>query len=55
MATSEMHVVLSDQHIPFQDPVLEDLTVDFLKEHKPTTIHLLGDVLDFYSLSRPVL
>jgi len=51
MAISEMHVVLSDQHIPFQDPVLEDLTIDFLREHKPTTIHLLGDVLDFYSLS----
>ena len=52
MAASEMHVVLSDQHIPFQDPVLEDLTIDFLKEHKPKVIHLLGDVLDFYSLSR---
>lgn len=51
MAASEMHVVLSDQHIPFQDPVLEDLSIDFLAEHQPKVIHLLGDVLDFYSLS----
>lgn len=47
-----MHVVLSDQHIPFQDPVLEQLSIDFLKEHKPKVIHLLGDILDFYSLSK---
>ncbi len=52
MPTSQMHVVLSDQHIPFQDPVLEQLSIDFLKEHKPKVIHLLGDILDFYSLSR---
>lgn len=51
MAASEMHVVLSDQHIPFQDPVIEDLSIDFLAEHQPKVIHLLGDVLDFYSLS----
>jgi UDP-2,3-diacylglucosamine pyrophosphatase LpxH len=52
MPTTQMHVVLSDQHIPFQDPIIEDLTIEFLREHKPKVIHLLGDVLDFYSLSR---
>ena len=52
MPTTQMHVVLSDQHIPFHDPVIEDLTIEFLREHKPKVIHLLGDVLDFYSLSR---
>lgn len=52
MPVAQMHVVLSDQHIPFQDPLIEDLTIEFLKEHKPKVIHLLGDILDFYSLSR---
>lgn len=48
----EMHLVLSDQHIPYQDPGVEALTLAFIKEHKPSAIHLLGDVLDFYTLSR---
>lgn len=48
----EMHLVLSDQHIPFQDPGVESLTLEFIKEHQPDGIHLLGDVLDFYPLSR---
>lgn len=48
----EMHLVLSDQHIPFQDPDVEALSLDFIKFHKPDTIHLLGDIMDFYSLSR---
>lgn len=48
----EMHLVLSDQHIPYQDRGVESLTLDFIREHKPDAIHLLGDVLDFYTLSR---
>lgn len=48
----EMHLVLSDQHIPFQDPGVESLTLDFIREHQPDVIHLLGDVIDFYPLSR---
>lgn len=48
----EMHLVLSDQHVPFQDPDVEALSLDFIKHHKPDTIHLLGDIMDFYSLSR---
>ena len=48
----EMHVVLSDQHIPHQDPIVEDLSIQFVKEHRPAVIHLLGDIMDFYPLSR---
>ena len=50
-ATTQMHVVLSDQHIPYQDRVVEDLSIAFLKEHQPSVVHLLGDVVDFYQLS----
>lgn len=48
----EMHVVLSDQHIPYQDKTIEQMTLSFIKEHRPSAIHLLGDILDFYQLSR---
>ncbi len=48
----EMHLVLSDQHIPYQDKAVETLTLEFIGEHKPDVIHLLGDVIDFYTLSR---
>ncbi len=48
----EMHVVLSDQHIPFQDPVIERLSLEFLRDQQPDVIHLLGDIMDFYTLSR---
>ncbi|MBM3347783.1 MAG: hypothetical protein FJY55_15005, partial [Betaproteobacteria bacterium] len=47
-----MHVVLSDQHIPYQDKRVEKLTFQFLRDHQPGTIHLLGDLHDFYQLSR---
>ena len=44
----QMHVVLSDQHIPYQDKVIEDLSIAFIKEHQPHTVHLLGDVVDLH-------
>jgi UDP-2,3-diacylglucosamine pyrophosphatase LpxH len=48
----DMHVVLNDQHIPYHDKTIRRLSLDFVREHKPGTIHLLGDVIDFYSISR---
>ena len=48
----DMHLVLSDHHIPYQDKQVETLSLDFVAEHQPNTIHLLGDLVDFYTLSR---
>jgi len=47
-----MGVVLSDAHVPFQDRHVCRMALAFLREHKPATVHLLGDIADFYSISR---
>jgi UDP-2,3-diacylglucosamine pyrophosphatase LpxH len=47
-----MHAVVNDQHFPFQDPIAIGLSTDFIRVHKPEVIHVLGDLLDFYCLSR---
>jgi len=55
MATSinrRMGVVLSDVHVPFQDKSVCGMALRFVREHKPAMVHLLGDVGDFYSVSR---
>lgn len=48
---SELHVVLSDPQIPFQDPVALGLAVGWCETWQPQVIHLLGDIWDCYSLS----
>jgi UDP-2,3-diacylglucosamine pyrophosphatase LpxH len=46
-------IVLSDQHIPFHDKKVNDLIIDnFLPEFKPDYIKLLGDMIDFWMLSK---
>lgn len=47
-----MHVVLSDVHFPFEDKVTIELFKGFCRAHQPAVIHLLGDIVDFYTLSR---
>jgi len=47
-----MGVVLSDVHAPFQDKTVCRMALDFIREHRPGTVHLLGDIGDFYSISR---
>ena len=47
-----MGVVLSDVHVPFQDKSVCRMALKFLAEHQPATVHLLGDIADFYSISR---
>ena len=47
-----MGVVLSDVHAPFQDATVCRMALEFIREHRPGTIHLLGDIGDFYSISR---
>jgi len=47
-----MGVVLSDVHVPFQDKSVCRMALAFIREHRPATVHLLGDIGDFYSVSR---
>jgi UDP-2,3-diacylglucosamine pyrophosphatase LpxH len=43
--------VLSDIHFPYHDEEALVAAIDYLKEYKPDTIILNGDILDFYGLS----
>ncbi|NQU19771.1 MAG: hypothetical protein HQ567_00700, partial [Candidatus Nealsonbacteria bacterium] len=49
---NRMGVVLSDVHVPFQDKSVCRMALAFIREHRPATVHLLGDIADFYSISR---
>jgi UDP-2,3-diacylglucosamine pyrophosphatase LpxH len=49
---NRMGVVLSDVHCPFEDKSVCRMALAFIREHRPATIHLLGDIADFYSVSR---
>ena len=51
-SNNRMGVVLSDTHVPFQDKSVCRMLLKFIAEHRPGTIHLLGDISDFYSVSR---
>ena len=46
------HVILSDLHIPFHDPAAISAAIARTKREKPVAIHLLGDICDFYAISR---
>ncbi len=45
-------VVISDAHVPFQDKSVCNQALAFIREHKPSKVHLLGDISDCYSISR---
>jgi UDP-2,3-diacylglucosamine pyrophosphatase LpxH len=47
-----MHVVASDIHAPFQDRAVVNLLLRFIRDHKPGYVHLLGDIVDCYQISR---
>ena len=49
---SRQHVVISDLHIPYQDRPVVRLLLRFLAEQQPYAIHILGDLIDFYAISR---
>ncbi|KKM86669.1 hypothetical protein LCGC14_1276560 [marine sediment metagenome] len=49
---SKMGIVLSDIHGHFREKVVIKMALAFIREHKPSTVHLLGDIIDFYSISR---
>jgi len=48
---AEKNAVISDLHIPFEDPKAIDCALDYLKAYKPNKVIIDGDLLDFYSLS----
>jgi len=45
-------VCLSDQHLPFEDKKANQLVFKFLSDFKPDTIYLLGDLIDFWQISK---
>lgn len=47
----EVAVVLSDLHVPYLDKAAWRVTCEFLRFRQPTHLFLLGDIVDFYSLS----
>jgi len=47
-----MGIVLSDVHVPFQDKQVCGMALKFIRDQKPGIIHLLGDIADFYAVSR---
>ena len=47
-----MRVVICDAHYPYQDDSAMGMVLAFLKRHKPGGIDILGDWMDFYSISR---
>lgn len=49
---SEVDVVISDIHRPFECPIALGLAMSFIGRLRPTRVHLLGDICDFYSISR---
>lgn len=48
----ERSVFLPDLHCPHQDKTAVQTAINFIKYFKPHAVFILGDFLDFYSLSR---
>jgi UDP-2,3-diacylglucosamine pyrophosphatase LpxH len=47
-----MGVVLSDAHVPFHDKSTCHKALEFIRQHRPSRVHLLGDICDCYAVSR---
>lgn len=43
---------IGDVHCPYQDERAVKMVLKFLKDYKPTHLYLIGDIIDFYGLSR---
>jgi UDP-2,3-diacylglucosamine pyrophosphatase LpxH len=48
----EVAACIGDLHIPYEDKEAVELAFLWLKENQPDRIFLMGDIVDFYSLSR---
>jgi len=44
--------VIADLHIPFHDQLSIDTALDYADKYKPTKIVILGDLVDFFKISR---
>lgn len=49
---TERVVFLGDIHVPHQDAKALAIAVDFVKWFQPSHVYLIGDIVDFYPLSR---
>lgn len=45
-------IAINDQHIPYEDPVAIALTNEFIEYIQPDYIDILGDMIDFYQISK---
>ena len=48
----ELHIFLGCQHVPYEDPWATALVQGFLRAYHPGTVHLLGDLIDAYQISK---
>ena len=51
-ASEQSELILSDLHIPYHDKAFLETVLTFADERKPDVIVLLGDIIDFYQISR---
>lgn len=49
--TTTRNLIISDLHVPDQHVKALELVYKFIKVYKPTTLHILGDFLNFPTLS----
>jgi len=49
---AEKHVMIGDTHGVFVDQRVWASVLDFVRDFKPDAIHLMGDIADFYDISR---
>lgn len=50
--TYERSVFIPDLHVPYMDELAFSTAIAFIKEYKPHVIFVIGDVVDFYALSK---
>lgn len=48
----ERHAFIGDIHVPYHDERALGLALDFISWWKPHRLYLIGDIIDFYQLSR---
>lgn len=49
---SQSYLFLSDIHVPYHDLRSVSYACEFIRNFKPDAIYLIGDIVDFYSLSK---
>lgn len=52
MADTLTHMVLPDLHMPYHDKALVEVWLQHAEVVAPDTVHIIGDLIDCYSLSR---